>query len=299
MVALQACDRGQKLAAKCQELIEPKLVAFHLSAFEIKDEVATPAPILINMLACTVGPSSLDRLPQPSLVRSYALLFKDQDAAAIAELEAAANEGQAKAQAFLALLHLQPKNLWAGFSSVSLAPKTIPVKNRETALKLAQLAADQNDSDGHLVLAATYREIGDTENLIRHAWFAADAGHDIARLWLGIALSSKTEPDAIQERAEGIEILRSLEQEGNVLRASEELTDALIAGDGSEREEGIRRLKSYTRHSGSVDAAIRLARLYEQTGDYERARRWFCFAGAAGEKTSNFPMVCDGKYIED
>ena len=298
--ALQACDRNPYSAKRCQQLIEPKLVAFHLSYLEVRGDVADAFPLEIHLIACTIRENSLDRLPRPSLVRGYALLFKDQGAAALAELETAAGEGQAKAQAFLALLYLQPRNLGAGLSRLSVARRTrLPAKNPGKALELAQLAADQNDTDGHLVLAATYREIGDSENLIRHARIAADAGYDIARFWLGIALSSKTGPDAVRERAEGIEVLRSLEQEGNVIRVSEELTDALLAGEGSEREEGIRRLKAHTRYSGSIEAAIRLARIYEERGDTEHARRWFCFAGRAGEAASGEPIICDGKYIED
>jgi hypothetical protein len=77
------------------------------------------------------------------------------------------------------------------------------------------------------------------------------------------------------------------------------LTYALLRGTEAERMEGIERLKAYTRHSGSIESAIHLGKIYSKLGDEERARRWFCFAGEAGERVSPRPIKCDGKYIED
>jgi TPR repeat protein len=143
---------------------------------------------------CADSPAAPTELPHPSLVKSYALLYHKKSAAGLSELVAAAEAGQAKAQAVLALLYLRPKFLGASYQALFISQPKMPPKDLDKAIDFARRAADQNDADGHLVLALICREKGDTQNFLLHAREAANAQTDIAQFLLGIALMSKKPP---------------------------------------------------------------------------------------------------------
>ena len=205
----------------------------------------------------------------------------------IDNIRTAADAGHPIAQAYLALQLGRGKHL---------------KRDVAAALDYAERAAEQDYRGGHIMLAILHLGLRNERQALRALRRAAAKDSDLARLYLAKKLL--TTRGAVsgtlwnQNRAEAIQALRELDTDDNPV-GKHFLSRALLLGIPSERAEGIRRLKKEARTTGRIEPALALGKAYEEQGDWERARRWFCFAGSAGEKRSSRPINCDGNYVED